>query len=55
LQLGRGPDVEDANFQDIAGLGVLDCNGTGQQMDANAFAGAAYKRTFGRPPRHGGR
>ncbi len=43
------PDVEDANFQDIAGLGVLDCNRTGQQMDANAFAGAAYKRTFGRP------
>ncbi len=50
------PHVEDAHFQDIAGLGVLDRNRAGQQMHADAFAGAAHERTFGRPraaARHG--
>ncbi len=42
------PNVEDANFQDIAGLGVLDRDGPGQKMDADAFAGAALERTLGR-------
>ena len=50
------PDIENANFQDIAGLGVLDRHRAGQQMHADAFAGAALERAFGRPraaARHG--
>ena len=42
------PDVENAHFEDVAGLGVLDRDRAGQQMHADAFAGAALKRAFGR-------
>ena len=43
------PNIQDPHFQDIAGLGVLDRHGPGQEMHADAFAGAADERTFGRP------
>ena len=42
-------DVEDADFQHIAGLGILDRDRAGQQMDADPLAGAALERAFDRP------
>ena len=42
------PDVEDAHFQDVAGLGVFDRDRAGEEMHADAFAGAADERAFGR-------
>ena len=35
------PHVEDAHLQDVAGLGALDRHRAGEQMHADAFAGAA--------------
>ena len=42
------PHVENAHLQHVAGLGVLDRDRAGQQMHADAFAGAADERPFGR-------
>ncbi len=42
------PHVEDAHFQDIAGLGVFDCDRSGQQMNADPLTRSANERAFGR-------
>ena len=41
--------VEDAHFQDIAGLGILDRHRAGQEVDPDPFARAFEKRSLGRP------
>ena len=41
------PHVEDADFENIAGFGVLDRHRAGQEMNAEPFAGPAQERTFG--------
>ena len=43
------PHVEDAHFQDIAGLGILDRHRAGQQVDPDPFARAFKERSLGRP------
>ena len=42
------PDVENAHFQHVAGLGALDRHRAGQEMHADAFAGAADERALRR-------
>ncbi len=43
-----GPYVQDADLQHVAGFGILDRDRPGQQVDAEAFAGAANERALGR-------
>src|SRR5882724_11444972 len=43
------PHVENAHFEYVTRLGVFDRDRPSQQMHADAFAGAADERTFGRP------
>ena len=42
------PHVENAHLQHVARLRILDRDRAGQQMDADAFAGAADERPLGR-------
>ncbi len=42
------PDVEDAHFQDVAGLGAFDRDRTGEEMHADPLACAADERAFDR-------
>ena len=42
------PDVENPHFENIAGLGIFDCDRAGQEVDADALARPADERALGR-------